>query len=90
MFVSPLHRLPLLGRKYSWYLFLLEAESTLGPECGQKDYVNKNFKDTSEMKPVTFWLAVQFLNQMCHHVSPYSAQYLGFKWQSITLCFLDH
>jgi hypothetical protein len=27
---------------------------------------------------------------MCHHVSPYSAQYLGFKWQSITLCFLDH
>jgi len=42
------------------------------------------------MEPVTFWLAVQFLNQMCHYVTPYSAQDLGFKWQPITLCFLDH
>jgi hypothetical protein len=24
----------------SWYSFLLEAESTLGPQCGWKDYVN--------------------------------------------------
>jgi len=27
----------LYPRKYSWYSFLLEAESTPGPECGQKD-----------------------------------------------------
>jgi len=27
-------------RKYSWYSFLLEAESTPGPQCGRKDYVN--------------------------------------------------
>jgi len=26
--VSPTHRLPLPPRKYSWYSFLLEAEST--------------------------------------------------------------
>jgi hypothetical protein len=31
-------------RKYSWYSFLLEAESTPGPLCGRKDYVNEKFK----------------------------------------------
>jgi hypothetical protein len=30
-FVSPTHRPPLLPGKYSWYSFLLEAESTPGP-----------------------------------------------------------
>jgi len=29
--VSPTHRPPLLPRKYSWYSYLLEAESTPGP-----------------------------------------------------------
>jgi hypothetical protein len=29
--VSPMHRPPLPPRKYSWYSFLLEAESTPGP-----------------------------------------------------------
>jgi hypothetical protein len=28
-------------RKYSWSSFLLEAESTPGPQCGRKDYVNE-------------------------------------------------
>jgi len=36
----------LYPRKYSWYSFLLEAESTPGPKCGKKDYVNKNSNDT--------------------------------------------
>ena len=31
MVVSPMHRLPLPSRKYSWYSFLLQAESTPGP-----------------------------------------------------------
>jgi hypothetical protein len=31
-FVSPKHRPPLLSRKYSWYSFLLEAESTPDPQ----------------------------------------------------------
>jgi hypothetical protein len=26
-----------LTRRYSWYSFLLEAESTPGPQCGWKD-----------------------------------------------------
>jgi hypothetical protein len=30
--------------KYSWYSFLLEAESTPGPKCGWKDYVNEKFQ----------------------------------------------
>jgi hypothetical protein len=29
--ISPTHRPPLPPRKYSWYSFLLEAESTPGP-----------------------------------------------------------
>jgi hypothetical protein len=39
--VSPTHRLSLPLRKYSWYSFLLEAESTPGPQCGRKDYEKK-------------------------------------------------
>jgi hypothetical protein len=33
-----------IPRKYSWYSFLLEAESTPGPYCGRKDYVNEKFQ----------------------------------------------
>jgi hypothetical protein len=39
--VSCTHRPPLPPRKVSWYLFLLEAELTPGPQCGRKDYVNE-------------------------------------------------
>ena len=43
-FVNPTHR-PLLPRKkYSWYSFLLEAESTQGLWCGRKDSVNEKFQ----------------------------------------------
>ena len=42
--VSPTHRPPLPPRKYSWYSFLLEAESTPGPQCGRKDHVNEEFQ----------------------------------------------
>jgi hypothetical protein len=42
--VSPTHRPPLPTRKYSLCSFLLEAESTAGPKCGWKDYVNEKFQ----------------------------------------------
>jgi hypothetical protein len=42
--VSLTHRLPLPPSKYSWYSFLLEAESTPGPLCGRKVYVNEKFQ----------------------------------------------
>ena len=44
MFVSPTHRPPLPASKYSWYSFLLEAESTPGPYCDRKDYVNEKLQ----------------------------------------------
>ena len=42
--VSTTHRLPLLPRKYSWFSFLLESESTPGSLCDRKDYVNEKFQ----------------------------------------------
>jgi hypothetical protein len=43
--VSRKHRPPLPRRRYSGYSFLLENESTPGPECGRKDYVNEYLND---------------------------------------------
>ena len=42
--VTPKHWLPLPPRKYSLYSFLLEAESTPGPQCSRKDNVNEKFQ----------------------------------------------
>ena len=42
--VSPTYRPPLPPRGYSWYSFVLEAESTPGPQCGRKDYVNEKLQ----------------------------------------------
>ena len=39
--VTPMHWPPSPSRKYSWYTFLLEAESTPGPECGWKYYFDQ-------------------------------------------------
>jgi len=44
--VSPTHRPSLLPRKYSLYSFLFEPQSTPGPWCGRKDYVNETSNDT--------------------------------------------
>ena len=42
--LSLTHRPPLPPRKYSWYSFLLEAESTPGPQSDRRDYVNEKFQ----------------------------------------------
>jgi hypothetical protein len=58
--VSPTHRLPLPPRKYSWCSFLLQAESTPGPQCGRKDYVNEKMPMTpSGIEPANFRLVAQ-------------------------------
>jgi hypothetical protein len=44
MVVSPTHQPPLPPRKYSWCSFLLKTESTPGPKCGRKDYINEKFQ----------------------------------------------
>jgi hypothetical protein len=67
---SPTHRPPLLPRKYSWYSFLLEAESIPGPQCDRKDYVNKKFQwHNRESDPRPF--VAQCLNQLRHRVPPW-------------------
>ena len=43
---SPMHRPPLSPRKYSWYSFLLAAESNPRPQCSRKVKSMKNFSDT--------------------------------------------
>jgi len=42
--VSLAHRPLFTPRRYFWYLFLLVAESTAGPQCDRKDYVNEKFQ----------------------------------------------
>ena len=52
-FVGPTHHPPL-----SWYSFLLEAESTPGPQCGRNDYVSENFQwhnRESNPRPSGLW-----------------------------------
>ena len=44
MKVSPTDRPPLPPKKYSQYSFLMEAESTPGPQCGWKGYVNEKYQ----------------------------------------------
>ena len=44
--VSPAHRPPLPHRKYSWYSFLLETESTPDPSAAGRIMLLKNSNDT--------------------------------------------
>jgi len=39
-----MYRPSLPHRKYSWYSFLLDVESTPGPHCSRKNYVNEKFQ----------------------------------------------
>jgi hypothetical protein len=56
-------------RNFSWHSFLLEAVSTPRPQCSQKDWSQWKIPKTSlGMKPVTFCLVVQCLNQIHHHM----------------------
>jgi hypothetical protein len=66
--VSLTHRPRLPPRKYSWYSFLLEAESNPGPYCDRKDYVNKKIPMTPwVIQPATCRFVAQCLNQLRHH-----------------------
>jgi hypothetical protein len=49
-FVSPTYQSPFLPQGYSWYSFLLEAESTPEPQCGRIMSM-KNSNDTIVNRP---------------------------------------
>jgi len=61
--LSALRTVRLYPRKYSWYSFLLEAESTPGPKCDGKDIMSmKNPLTPSGIQPATFRFVAQHLN----------------------------
>jgi len=52
-----------MPRKYSWYSFLLQAESTPGTQSDRKDFMSmKNSLTPAGTEPVTFRFVAQHLN----------------------------
>ena len=63
-----------IPRIYSWYSFLLEAESTPRPRCGQKDCANEKFQwhhRESNPRPSGLWHSA---STNCATVCPMSDQ----------------
>ena len=68
--VSLTHRAAFTPRKYSWYSFVLEAESTPGPQCNRKDFISmKNPMTPAGIEPATYRSVVQHLNH-CATAAP--------------------
>jgi len=67
-------------RKYSWYSFLLEAESTPGPQCDRKDFMSmKNPLTPVGIQPATFWFVAQHLNHCATAFSKVHRQNAAFS-----------
>jgi len=67
-FFSPTHRPPFPTRKYSWYSFLLQAESPLGYSAAGRIMSMKNSIDSIRNR--TRDLVAHCLNQLRHRVHP--------------------
>ena len=60
-------------RKCFWYSFLLEADSTPGPQCDRKDFMSmKNPLTPAGIEPVTFRFVAQHLNYCATAVPAWS------------------
>jgi len=58
-------------RKYSWYSFVLEAESTPGPWCDRRDFMSmKNPPTPAGIETATFRFVAQHLNHCATAVPP--------------------
>jgi len=56
-------------KNYSWYSFLLEAESTPGPLCVRKDFMSmKNPLTLAGIEPATYRFVAQHLNHFANAV----------------------
>ena len=87
--VSPTHWPLLPPREHSWYSFLLKADSSLGPKCTQKDYVNEKFQwNHRESNLLFFRLAAQCLNQLRNRVPFMRAVSLSKNYVILTLVCL--
>ena len=63
--VSPLHRPPLHPRKYSWFLFLLDSESSPRAKVGPKVLCQRIFPMTLPgIETATFRLVAEYLNKL--------------------------
>ena len=82
--VSPLQRLPFPPRKYSWYSFLLGAESTPEPLCSWKYCQWKISVTQLEIEHATIRLVAQCLNQLRHRIPLYA----GKDWCEFQLAWL--
>jgi hypothetical protein len=84
-------------RKYSWYSFLLEAESTPESQCGREDYVNEKFNDTIGNRPRDLPVCSAVLQPLRHRVpqilfggNTLPAQSLQFLFPTYTICICAH
>ena len=70
--ISLTHRPLLPPSKCSWYSFLLEAESTPGPQCDRKDFMPvKNPLTPAGIEPATLQFVAQYLNHCATAVTIY-------------------
>lgn len=72
--------------KDPWYSFLLDSKSTPGPQCGQNNKIDKKSQSPSSViKPATFRLLAQYLNQLSYSVL--SSPFITFSYMSQVYAF---